>query len=313
MAAAEHIPVLAGECMKFLQPQPAGRFIDCTVNGGGHSVQILERTAPDGTLLALDADPDAVALARDRLAQFGPRARVIHSNFRSVETVAHEQQFADVDGVLMDLGLSSLQLAAIGRGFSFSRDEPLDMRFDTSRGATAADYLASASPDDIERTLRSFGEEPAARRIAAAIAAGREQAPVRTTGELVTILQRSVGHFRRAALHPATRTFQALRIVVNEELASLQDALPAAVRLLRPGGRLVVIAFHSLEDRIVKTVFRELAGRQPDETPRGLPTSPARPAPQIRIVTPRPVRPSKEEVVANPRSRSARLRVAERL
>jgi 16S rRNA (cytosine1402-N4)-methyltransferase len=312
MAAPAHTPVLTAECIRLLDPRPGGRFIDCTVNGGGHSTEILRHTAPDGQLLGLDADPHAVALARQRLAVFGDRALVVHANFRFVDAAAAEHTFVDVDGILMDLGLSSLQLAARDRGFSFTRDEPLDMRFDPTRGDTAADYLATASREDIEATLRGFGEEPAARRISTAIMAARDEGGVRTTGDLVSIVQRSIRH-HRGTLHPATRTFQALRIAVNDELEALRDALPRAVKLLRHGGRLAVISFHSLEDRIVKTVFRRLAGREPDNTPRGLPSLPARPAPEIRIVTPRPVRPSAAEVAANPRSRSARLRVAERL
>jgi len=312
MAAAEHVPVLTSECMRFLDPRPGGRFIDCTVDGGGHSTEILRRTAPDGGLLALDADPDAVQLARRSLSSFGERAHVVHINFRFVDAVAGEHGFTEVDAVLMDLGLSSLQLAARDRGFSFSRDEPLDMRFDPTRGETAAGFLASASRDEIEETLRSFGEEPSARRIATAIVAAREQGGVRTTGDLASIVQQSIRH-HRGTLHPATRTFQALRIAVNDELGALRDAIPRAVRVLRRGGRLAVISFHSLEDRIVKTLFRRLAGREPDNSPRGLPTPPARATAEIRIVTPRPVRPSADEVAANPRSRSARLRVAERL
>jgi len=312
MVIPEHTPVLTAECLLLLDPRPGAPFIDCTVNGAGHSTEILRRTAPDGKLLALDADPGAVDLARRRLAAFAERALVVHANFRFVESVADKHGFTDVDGVLMDLGLSSLQLAARDRGFSFGRDEPLDMRFDPSRGETAAGYLASASREDIEETLRSFGEEPAARRIATAIVAAREQGGVRTTGELTSIVQRST-RYQRGKLHPATRTFQALRIAVNDELGALRDAIPQVIRLLRHGGRLAVISFHSLEDRIVKTAFRRLAGREADNTPRGLPTAHARPEPEIRIVTPRPVRPSAEEAAANPRSRSARLRVAERL
>jgi 16S rRNA (cytosine1402-N4)-methyltransferase len=298
--------------MRLLDPHPGGRFVDCTVNGGGHSTEILRRTAPEGRLLGLDADPDAVSLARQRLSGFGDRAQVVHVNFRFVDIAARDHGFAEVDGILMDLGLSSVQLAARDRGFSFMRDEALDMRFDPTQGETAAGYLASASREDIEETLRSFGEEPAARRIATAIVAARDQGGVQRTGDLVRIVQRSIRH-QRGTLHPATRTFQALRIAVNDELGALRDALPRAVGLLRHGGRLAVISFHSLEDRIVKTTFRRLAGRGPDDTPRGLPSLQPRPAPEIRIVTARPVRPSADEVAANPRSRSARLRVAERL
>lgn len=312
MAAVEHLPVLTAECLRFLDPRPGSRFIDCTVGGGGHSTEILRRTAPDGMLLGLDADPDAVERACLRLSAFGDRARIVHANFRYIDTIAKQQGFTEVDGVLMDLGLSSFQLAAPERGFSFNRDEPLDMRFDFTEGESVAQYLASATAQEIEQTLRGFGEEPAARRIAAAIVAAREQDGVRSTADLAAIVRRAVRQ-RRSTIHPATRTFQALRIVVNDELGALRDALPRAVRLLRRGGRLAVISFHSLEDGIVKTLFRRLAGREPDDTPRGLPRTPTRPAPEIRVVTSRPVRPSSEEVADNPRSRSARLRVAERI
>lgn len=313
MGPGDHVSVLTAECLRFLEPAPGGRFVDCTVDGGGHSAEILQRTAPDGPLLAIDADLEAVEMARQRLSLFGDRVHVVHANFRFVDTVARELGFTDVDGVLMDLGLSSNQLAARSRGFSFNRDEPLDMRFDSTKGETAAAYLASAAPEDIAQALRSFGEEPAARRIASAIVAVREHDPVRTTGQLVEIVRRAAGGRPGSKLHPATRTFQALRIAVNDELDALREALPRAVSLLRRGGRLVVISFHSLEDRIVKTVFRGLAGRAPDDAPRGLPTAPTRPPATIRILTTRPVRPSPDEVQGNPRSRSARLRVAERL
>ena len=311
MGSGEHVSVLTAECIRLLAPRPGGRFIDCTVDGGGHSAEILQRTAPDGPLLALDADPDAVERARGRLSLFGHRVHLVHANFRFVDTVARDLGFTDVDGILMDLGLSSDQLAAPNRGFSFNRDELLDMRFDPTHGEAAADYLASATQAEIEQTLRDFGEERAARRIAAGIVAERERGAVRTTGDLVAIVQR-VSRGQPGTIHPATRTFQALRIAVNDELGALQEALPRAVGLLRQGGRLAVISFHSLEDRIVKTLFRRLAGREPDPTPRGLPPAAKAPA-EIRIVTPRPIRPSADEVASNPRSRSARLRVAERI
>ena len=312
MGPGEHVSVLTAECLRFLDPRPGGRFVDCTVDGGGHSAEILQRTAPDGPHLALDADPEAVERARERLSPFGDRVHVVHANFRFVDTVAQDLGFTSVDGVLMDLGLSSDQLFARNRGFSFQRNEPLDMRFDPTRGESAAQYLATASQAEIEDALRNLGEEHAARRIAADIVAARQRAAIETTGELVALVQRSV-HPRPGAIHPATRTFQALRIAINDELTALRDALPKAVGLLHAGGRLAVISFHSLEDRIVKTAFRRLAGREPDDTPRDLPARPSLQRADIRILTPRPVRPTAEEIALNPRSRSARLRVAERL
>ncbi len=312
MGPGEHVSVLTAECLRFLDPRAGGRFVDCTVDGGGHSAEILQRTAPDGPHLALDADSEAVERARERLSLFGDRVHVVHANFRFVDTVAQDLGFTSVDGVLMDLGLSSDQLSGRNRGFSFQRNDPLDMRFDPTRGESAAQYLATASREDIEDTLRNLGEERAARRIAADIVAARQQATIETTRELVALVERSVRP-RPGAIHPATRTFQALRIAVNDELNALREAVPKAVGLLRTGGRLAVISFHSLEDRIVKTMFRLLAGRAPDDTPRDLPARPTQQHADIRILTPRPVRPTAEEIALNPRSRSARLRVAERL
>jgi len=312
MVSGTHVPVLTSECLALLDPKPGARFIDCTVNGGGHSWAILERTAPDGALLALDADPDAVELARRRLGSYGTRAVAVHTNFRLVGQVAAEHDFADVNGVLLDLGMSSGQLEASGRGFSFLRDEPLDMRFDPTRGRTAAEYVASASHAELERDLRAFGEEPGARRIARAITAARTSAPIRTTAQLVRLVLGAAGR-RGGRVHPATRTFQAVRIAVNDELQALTEALPQAVGLLRHGGRIAVISFHSLEDRIVKSILGRLAGKSPEGTPRGLPVPLERQTAEVRIVTRRPVTPTLAEVAANPRSRSARLRVAERL
>jgi 16S rRNA (cytosine1402-N4)-methyltransferase len=309
---AQHEPVLLAESLDLLQPRPGGRFVDATVNGGGHACAILDRTAPDGRLLALDADPVAVATARARLEGSGSRATVVHANFRVLGAVAGRMGFLAVDGVLMDLGLSSLQIEAPGRGFSFRRDAPLDMRHDPSVGRSAAQYLGSASAMDLEWCLRSYGEEPRARAIAAEIVAFREKEPIVTSGQLAALVSRVLGG-RRGRIHPATRTFQALRIAVNDELGALTEALPQALGLLRSGGRLAVIAFHSLEDRVVKAFFRREAGLEAEETPRGMPAAPASAAPRVRILTRRPIRPSPEELSRNPRARSARLRVAERL
>jgi 16S rRNA (cytosine1402-N4)-methyltransferase len=312
MAQSEHVPVLLSECMQLLDPRPGGAFIDCTVNGGGHSAAILERTAPDGPLLGFDADPAALERARARLAGLGERATFVHSNFRVMGSVAQAHGFSEVDGILMDLGFSSDQLAASERGFSFSRDETLDMRYDASSGESAAEILATAPREEIAQALYRYGEEPHGRRIADAIVAAREHAPLRTSGQLADLVSHTVGG-RRGHLHPATRTFQALRILVNDELGSLSEALPQAVALLRRGGRLAVISFHSLEDRIVKTFMRHEAGLSADPGPRGLPILAERPTPRLRILTRHPATATDEEVRLNPRSRSARLRVAERI
>ncbi len=312
MSMALHVPVLLRETVAALDPRPGGRFIDCTVNGGGHSAAILERTAPDGRLLGLDADPEACAAARERFRDVGDRVQIIQSNFRHVERVARETGFTAVDGILMDLGFSSDQIDSAERGFSFTTSGPLDMRFDRASGMSAADYLATASQQEIEATLRSLGEEPRARTIAACIVRSRERAPIHTTGELAETVARATGG-RQGRIHPATRTFQALRILVNDELGALQAALPQCLELLRRGGRLAVISFHSLEDRIVKSFFREQAGQSAPDLPRDFPVVPTARTASLRVITRRPIRPSPEETASNPRSRSARLRVAERI
>ncbi|MBM2809467.1 MAG: Ribosomal small subunit methyltransferase [Chloroflexi bacterium] len=311
MSESHHVPVLMSECLTLLEPKPGGRFIDCTVNGGGHSAALLERTAPDGPLLGLDADPNAMPAATSRLNPYGTRVTLIQTNFRFVGRVARSEGFGSVDGVLLDLGLSSNQLDTPGRGFSFNRDEPLDMRFDPSSGISAAQYVAAASREDIEHTLRTLGEEPRARRIAANIVEARQDSPIATTGQLARLVSRAVGG-RHGRIHPATRVFQALRMAVNDELGALAEALPQALTLLRHGGRLAVISFHSLEDRLVKTFLRHMAGVV-EPAPRGIPIIPVAPVTEMRILTRRPVGAAADEVAANPRSRSARLRVAERL
>lgn len=304
--AVEHIPVLYAEVLAGLQVQPGGRYIDATLGAGRHAAGILEASAPDGQILGLDADPEAVAYARRRLEEFGPRAIFWAGNFRQLATVAQALDFAPVDGILMDLGLSSRQLEDAARGFSFTHEGPLDMRLDRGKGQTAADLVNTLPVEELAGLLWRYGEERHARRIARAIVAAR---PVTRTGELAALVARTVG--RREKIHPATRTFQALRIAVNEELAALEEALPQARDLLRPGGRLAVIAFHSLEDRLVKRFFR----RESTDClcpPEVLVCSCGHQA-TLTEVTRKPVRPSDEEVARNPRSRSARLRVAERL
>jgi len=292
--------------LTFLAVRPGGTYIDATVGGGGHAAAILTASAPDGRLLGLDRDPAALEIARRRLAPFGDRALLRHGSFARLALLA--QDIAPVDGVVFDLGLSSLQLADPRRGFAFSREGPLDMRFDPEAGGpTAADLVNTLSVKELAEVLYRYGEERQARRIAEAIVAAR---PVRTTTELAEVVAAAVGS-RRGRIHPATRTFQALRIAVNRELDALAEALPQALDLLAPGGRLVVISFHSLEDRIVKRFLRRESRDCicPPETPICTCGHRAR----LRVLTPKPVRPSPEEVAANPRSRSARLRAAQRL
>ncbi|GIW09282.1 MAG: ribosomal RNA small subunit methyltransferase H [Dehalococcoidia bacterium] len=290
-----------------LAVRPGGRYLDATAGGGGHSVAILEASAPDGRLLALDVDPAAVARVRARLAPFGERARVVHANFTQLAEVAAEQGFLPLDGILFDLGISSLQLADPERGLSFQRDDPLDMRLDPSLPTTAAELVNTLSEEELAKLIFRYGEDPAARRVARAIVRHR---PVRTTGQLAALVVAAVGRLR-GRTHPATRVFQALRIAVNDELGALERGLVAAIGALRPGGRLAVITFHSLEDRIVKQRFREEA--RGCSCPPGLPACGCGRQPRLRLLTPRPIVPSPAEVAANPRARSAKLRVAERL
>ncbi len=327
-----HVPVLYQEVLAGLRIKPGGHYIDATVGGGGHARGILIASAPDGKLLGIDADPMAVTVAREQLVESAKRVTVVQGNFADLEEIALGHCFCPVDGIFLDLGLSSMQLEAAGRGFSFQLDGPLDMRFDPSTAlrqapgplapgtkgsgqglghrpsqtTTAADLVNALSMEELADILSRYGEEPQARRIARAMVAKR---PINTTRELAALVGRTVG--RRRRVHPATRTFQALRIAVNEELECLAEALPQALRLLIPGGRLVITSFHSLEDRLVKQFFHNEARDClcPPEAP--ICTCGHRAA--LGIVTKKPIRPSAEEVTANPRSRSAKLRIAYRL
>jgi 16S rRNA (cytosine1402-N4)-methyltransferase len=293
----EHVPVMAEPVLEALRPRGAAGFraLDCTVGAGGHSFGLLERSGPDGQLVGLDVDPGALALASNRLARFGERVTLLNRNFGELADL----DVAPVDSVVFDLGLSSMQLESGGRGFSFRHDEPLDMRFDPSAPTPTAAELLNALPEgELERILHEYGEEPRARRVARSIAYRRAQRPFTRTGDLVAAVIAALGP-ARGRIHPATRTFQALRIAVNDELRNLEGGLDAAVQLLTPGGRIAVISFHSLEDRIVKWRFRHWA-----ETGQ-----PAR----VRILTRKPTVPDAEEIQRNPRARSAKLRVAERL
>lgn len=309
VAAVEHVPVLYTETLEGLAPQPGGRYIDCTAGSGGHAAGILERSAPDGALLGLDADDEAIGRTRRLLARFGARVHLQQANFRDLREVAGRIGWHSVDGILFDLGVSSVQLGTPGRGFSFRDDGPLDMRLDPSRGPTAADLVNGRSEDELSRLLREYGEEPAARRIAASIVRERAHGMLTTTGQLATLVARTLG--RRGRTHPATQTFQALRIAVNGELESIALALPQAVALLRPGGRLAVIAFHSLEDRIVKRFMHEES--KACRCPPDQPICTCARQPLLRLVARRAAQATDDEVAHNPRARSARLRVAERL
>jgi len=309
-----HLPVLAEEVLEMLAPASGSLQIDATLGGGGHTERILEATNPDGRLLGLDADGAAIARVDGRLRpRFGERLVLRQANFRDLALVAPEAGFGAVDGCLFDLGLSSFQLADTDRGFGFRAGGPLDMRFDTARGIPAAELLATLDAGELTALFRRYGEEPRAGRIARAIVDARSTAPVATAEELAALIERVVPPNPRQPrrTHPATRVFQALRIAVNEELESLEAGLAAAMDLLRPGGRLVVLSYHSLEDRIVKRFFA--AERQGCICPPEIPVCVCGRSPRLRLVTRRSITPSAEEVERNPRSRSARLRAAERL
>ncbi len=290
-----HTPVLLREVIAGLQPRPGGQYIDGTVGGGGHAAAILEASAPDGRLLGIDCDPAALAAAATRLAPYGARVTLVRGSFREIERLATAAGFVRVQGVALDLGVSSYQLDTPERGFSFQASAPLDMRLDPDAPVTAADLVNNLPERDLADLIFRYGEERGSRRIARAIVEARQRQPVTTTDELSRIVARALGG-QRGRIHPATRTFQALRIAVNDELASLEAALPQIAGLLAAGGRMVIIAFHSLEDRIVKRFMRAEA-----QTGR------------LRIITRRPVEAGNEEQQANPRSRSAKMRVAERM
>jgi 16S rRNA (cytosine1402-N4)-methyltransferase len=300
--------------MSMLAPAPGSLQIDATVGGGGHTERILEATDPDGRLLGLDADGAAIARVAGRLRpRFGDRLVLRQANFRELATVAPAAGFGQVDGALFDLGLSSYQLADTERGFGFRAGGPLDMRFDTSRGVPAAELLATLDTDELTALFRRYGEEPRAARIARAIVEARRTAPVATAEELAALVGSVVPPNPRqpSRTHPATRVFQALRIAVNQELEALEAGLAAALDLLRPGGRLVVLSYHSLEDRIVKRFIA--AERRGCVCPPELPVCVCGRDPRLRVLTRRSVTPTTAEIVANPRARSARLRAAERL
>ena len=305
-ADLQHRTVLLREAIAALAVKPSGTYLDGTFGRGGHSRAILEQLGPDGRLLALDRDPQAVAAAREISDS---RFAVAHRCFGELAAAAAQAGVGPVDGLLLDIGVSSPQLDAGERGFSFRFDAPLDMRMDTTQGETAADFLALADIREITEVIRDYGEERFAFQIAKKIVAARSERPVTTTRQLAALVREAV-RTRELGQDPATRTFQALRIHVNQELEQLKEALPQAVKLLSPGGRLVVISFHSLEDRLVKRFLRDQASG--DRLPKNLPLrSVDLPAPRLRLVG-KAVRAGAEEIAANPRARSAVMRVAER-
>ena len=304
---ANHEPVMLNECTGALQIQRGGRYIDCTVGGGGHAAAIIEECSPGGRLLGIDADPNAITVAKEKLKSYGNDVVLLNENFKYLDSICTRYGFKPVNGVLFDLGMSSLQLDEAGRGFSFRRDSPLDMRFSDSQALTAADIVNTYSESELSGLLDKYGEERKSRQIAGRIVAKR---PLRTTLELSRVVEQAVGGIR-GRIHPATRTFQALRIAVNGELENLELALYQAIDILGSGGRLVVISFHSLEDRLVKGLFRRES--QWCICPPEMPTCICGHMPRLMVITKKPIKPSEAEAQSNPRSRSAKMRVAERI
>lgn len=302
-----HTPVLYQNVLSNLNLRSGGRYIDGTVGAGGHAAGILGETAPTGELLGLDRDPSALALARQRLEGFGDRATLLHASYVEMGELARSLGWEHSDGILLDLGLSSMQVDQAERGFSFLRDGPLDMRFDPTQGQRAEELINTLSKQDLQEILWRLGEEPKARRIAEAIVAAR---PLHSTSQLAELIVSVAGRPQKN-IHPATRSFQALRMAVNNELEHLGQGLEIGLGLLAPGGRIAVISFHSLEDRLVKQTFRResLDCICPPELPQCVCEHHAR----VKVITRRPIRPDTDEIERNPRSRSARLRVAEAL
>lgn len=301
-----HAPVLYQQVISALEPRAGGTYIDGTLGAGGHAHGILVASDPDGRILGLDRDPEALDAASRRLAPFGDRIHFERGSYADMEAAVANLGWEAVDGILLDLGISSMQLADPGRGFSFRHEGPLDMRFDPAQALTADQIVNQWPGEEITRILRSYGEQPAAGRVAKSILAAR---PIRTTTELAGVVARVAGR-SRSGIHPATQTFQALRIAVNDELGTLAAGLEAALRLLGDGGRLVVISFHSLEDRLVKQFLRR-EGRD-CICPEGQPVCTCGHRATLRELTRRPVRPTEAEIRANPRARSARMRAATR-
>jgi 16S rRNA (cytosine1402-N4)-methyltransferase len=306
-----HRPVLLRETIELLAAERGGLFVDCTVGLGGHSEAILQASS-DAQVLGIDRDEEALELARERLAQYGSRFRAVHADFRELTRVLATAKVRQVRGVLADLGVSSLQLDSPSRGFSFRHDAPLDMRMDVTSGDTAAQLLGRLSEVDLARIIFEYGEERRARRIARWIVERRERGqPIRTTRDLAELVERAVGPDKKRRIHPATRTFQALRIAVNGELENLDSFLVQTVDYLEPDGRLAVISFHSLEDRIVKRTLLKLSGRC--QCPPRLPQCICGATKSIEILTKRPIVPSDDELAENPRARSAKLRGARKI
>jgi 16S rRNA (cytosine1402-N4)-methyltransferase len=307
-----HTPVMLEKVLQSLRCKPGGIYVDGTLGGGGHARAILENTAPDGLLIGIDRDDDALLESEKRLQPFGQRKILIKGNFADIGEILTNLNIRKVDGILLDLGVSSHQLDTADRGFSFSLDAPLDMRMDQSSRYRAYDLVNLSPEKELRQVIRAYGEEPMAGRIARAILAKRASAPIRTTIELADVVCRAVRRQGvRKKVHPATRTFQAIRIAVNQELSNLSTAMDAGIDQLGQGGRFSIISFHSLEDRIVKETFRSREGRC--QCPPGLPVCQCQREAKLRVLTRKPLRPEAGESETNPRARSARLRTAEKI
>lgn len=310
MTEQQHVPVLLDEVRALLQPERGGLFVDCTVGLGGHARMLLEAGAT--RLIGIDRDVDALAIARATLAPFGDRVTFVHADYRDITAVLDAQGAGLVDGLLADFGVSSMQLDAEGRGFSFRRDEPLDMRMDRTRGETAAELLDRVDEQELADVIYQFGEERRSRQVARAIVAARAHGRIETTGRLAEIVRRAVAARGWQRIDPATRTFQALRIWVNRELDGLDSFIGAAAARLQPRGRLALIAFHSLEDRVVKHTLRSLS-RPSSHDGHGAARPVSAGETVLNVLTKHPVIASEAEAAANPRARSAKLRGAERV
>ena len=307
----KHVSVLLNECLEGLNIKPSGKYVDCTLGGAGHSSQILKRLSKDGLLIGIDQDKDALKAAGERLKDFENKV-LVHNNFYNIGEIIDELGVGNVDGILMDLGVSSYQLDEGERGFSYMKDAPLDMRMNRDNDFSAYDVVNTYSEEELYKVIKDYGEERFAKRIASFIVEKRESKKIETTFELVDIIKSAIpAKARREGPHPAKRTFQAIRIEVNGELRILNKAIEDGVNRLNKGGRMAIITFHSLEDRIVKLKFRDLAN--PCTCPKEFPICVCGKKPLVKLVSRKAIEPSKEEVLENPRSRSAKLRVIEKL
>lgn len=307
----KHVSVLLDECLEGLDIKENGIYVDCTLGGAGHSSQIVKRLSESGLLIGIDQDEDALNAAKERLSEYS-NVKYVHNNFYNIDSILEELEIPKVDGILMDLGVSSYQLDEAKRGFSYMKDAPLDMRMNKENALSAYDVVNNYSEAELHRIIRDYGEEKFSKRVAGFINDRRKINPIETTLQLVDIIKAAIpAKARREGPHPAKRTFQAIRIEVNGELAILNKAIEDGVKRLNKDGRMAIITFHSLEDRIVKLKFRELA--DPCNCPKELPMCVCKKEPTIKLISRKPIDPTKEEVEENPRSRSAKLRVIKKI